>query len=289
MNETAETFDNEYVEFWNDTLAQKFERFREILMNGLSYHSDKPLSELHLPAGTRVLDVGCGWGDTAIELARKTGPEGYVLGVDCVDQFLDKGRKDAADAGLDNVEFIAADVESYPFEGKFDFCFSRFGMMFFNNPVAAMRNIHSALKPDGRLMFIVWRPIEENPWARLPKEVVLKFLPEPGDDARSCGPGPFSMANPDVVAKQLEIGGYENIDFQRVDGPITVGDSVQNAIDFQLAIGPAGEVVREAGELAEEKRDEIQKALSDVLSEYLEDGKIVIPSSSWLVTADRKS
>lgn len=287
MSQAAQTEPNEFVEFWNDTLAVKFERFREILMNGLSYHSTKPLGELDLPAGSRVLDVGCGWGDTAIQLARMTGPDGYVLGMDCVDQFLEKGRTDAANAGLDNIEFIAGDVESYPFRGDFDFVFSRFGMMFFSNPVAAMRNVRKALKPKGRLMFIVWRRIEENPWARVPKEVLLQYLPEPGDDARTCGPGPFSMANSEMVEKQLEIAGFENIAFEPVDGPVTVGDSIANAIEFQLAIGPAGEVFREAGEIAEQRREEVEQALSSALSDYLDDGKVVMPSGSWLVTADR--
>lgn len=281
----AATQPNEYVEFWNDTLANKFERFREILMNGLSYHSRVPLDKLELKPGSRLLDVGCGWGDTAIELARKTGPEGFVLGLDCVDQFLEKGRRDAEAAGLDNVRFVDADVQTHPFEPEFDFCFSRFGMMFFENPVAAMRNIRTALRPGGELMFIVWRDIEDNPWMGVAKQVVLGFLPPPGDDARSCGPGPFSMANPDVVRKQLEIAGFRDVNFERTDGPVTVGDSPENAMQFQLALGPAGEVFREAGDEAERRRDEIEQALRDAIAPYERDGKIVMPSSSWTITA----
>lgn len=276
---------NEYVEFWNDTLAEKFERFRDILMNGLSYHSRIPLERLELEPGSRVLDVGCGWGDTAIQLARKVGPKGYVLGLDCVDQFLEKGRRDAAAAGLTNVEFLDADVQTYPFDPEYDLVFSRFGMMFFENPVAAMRNVRKALKPGGRLQFIVWRTIDDNEWFGVPKQVVLDFLPPPGDDARSCGPGPFSMANPDVVTKQLEIAGFTDVSFERLDGPVTVGDSVENAIQFQLALGPAGEVFREAGEEAERRRDEIEEAMRKVLAPYEKDGHIVMPSSSWTIEA----
>ncbi|MFW5877328.1 MAG: class I SAM-dependent methyltransferase [Myxococcota bacterium] len=287
MQQTAQPYANEFVEFWNDTLAEKFERYRDILMNGLSYHSSKPLGELSVTEGSRIVDVGCGWGDTALELARKTGADGYVLGIDCVEQFLQKGREDAQAAGVKNVEFLAADVQTYPFEPDFDLAFSRFGMMFFQNPVAAMKNVHRALKPGGTLMFIVWRSLEENPWMALPKEVVMKFLPQPGDDARTCGPGPFSMANPEVVSKQLEIAGFEDMDFQPTDGPVTIGDSVKNAIDCQLALGPAGEVFREAGEEAEAKRPEIEQALTDALSDYLQDGKVVMPSASWTITATK--
>lgn len=284
MNQTPPAA-SEYVEFWNDTLAEKFDRFQEILMNGLSYHSRVPLDHLSIAPGSRILDVGCGWGDTAIALARRTGPRGEVLGLDCVEQFLEDARRRAAAAGIDNVTFVAADVERYPFEPEYDLCFSRFGMMFFEHPVVAMRNVHKALKPGGELMFIVWRDIADNPWLGLPKQVVLDFLPPPGEDARTCGPGPFSMANPEVVTQQLEIAGFEAIAFERNDGPVEVGDSVENAMRFQLALGPAGEVFREAGEEAERQRPEIEEALRQALAPYEQDGRIVMGSSSWTITA----
>lgn len=282
---TAET--NEYVEFWNDILVEKFERFRDILMRGLSYHSEEPLKTLTVEPGARIVDVGCGWGDTAIQLARMTGPKGYVLALDCCDPFLQKGRTDAAEAGVEHIDFVAADVERYPFEGDFDLAFSRFGMMFFQNPVVAMKNIRTALKPGGRLVFIVWRAIEDNPWLGLPKEVVLRYLPPPGEDALTCGPGPFSMANPEVVTAQLKAAGFEpDVSFDRYDGPVMVGSSPEEAMQFQLALGPAGEVFREAGDEAESRRDEIEAALRDALAEYQGDnGEIVMPSSSWTITA----
>ncbi|ABI56957.1 class I SAM-dependent methyltransferase [Alkalilimnicola ehrlichii MLHE-1] len=277
----------EYVQFWNDTLAVKFNRFRHILMDGLSYHSRVPLGNLALAPGARVVDVGCGWGDTALALAEKTGAQGYVLGIDCVDDFLERAREEARRRALHNVDFVAADVERYPFQPAFDMAFSRFGMMFFENPVAAMRNVRSALRPGGELMFIVWRDVEDNPWLGLPKEVVLDYLPPPGEDARTCGPGPFSMANPEVVTRQLEIAGFGDIGFERIDGPVTVGDSLDDAIAFQLAIGPAGEVFREAGEVAAQRRDEIEQALAEALRPYLDQGKVVMPSSSWCISARR--
>ncbi len=275
----------EFVAFWNDTLAAKFERYREILMNGLSHHSELWLREVQIAPGSRIVDVGCGWGDTARALARKTGPEGHVLGLDCVDQFLRTARADAEAEGLGNVAFVAADVQSYPFDASYDLCFSRFGMMFFENPVAAMRNVLRALKPGGELVFIVWRGKAENAWARVPEAVVQDFLPPPGEDARTCGPGPFSMAEPEVVRKQLEIAGFEDIRFDATDGPVTVGESIRNAIDFQLAMGPAGEVFREAGALAEERRAEIEAVLREALAPYLKGGRIVMPSGSWRVSA----
>jgi ubiquinone/menaquinone biosynthesis C-methylase UbiE len=284
MTEAAITND-EFTSFWNNVLAAKFERFRNILMDGLTYHSDVPLRALDIQGGSKVLDVGCGWGDTAIELAKKVGPTGSVLGLDCCDAFLQKGRDDAAEARLKNVRFVAADVQTYRFEPEYDFCFSRFGMMFFANPVAAMRNIRSALKPGGRLMFITWRAIGDNAWADVPKKLMLDFLPPPGEDGQTCGPGPFSMASPEVVAAQLKAAGFEDARFEPVDGDIMVGASVDQALDFQLALGPAGEIFREAGSLAEKRRPEIEAAMRARLSAYQRDGKVFMPSSSWTITA----
>ena len=284
MSEAAVSND-EFTAFWNNVLAAKFERFRNILLDGLSYHSDVPLSALELVPSSRALDVGCGWGDTAIALARKVGPAGWVLGLDCCEEFLKKGRDDARAEGLANLRFVAADVQTHRFEPEFDFCFSRFGMMFFSNPVAAMRNVKSALKPGGRLMFITWRGIEENPWVGIPKKVILNFLQPPGDDAQTCGPGPFSMASPEVVGAQLKAAGFVDARFEPVDGPVMVGASVEQAMDFQLALGPAGEIFREAGAEAERRRDEIEKALRLELARHVRDGKVVMQSASWTISA----
>lgn len=274
-----------YTAFWNDVLVAKFERFRNIMLGGLSHHSAVPLAKLDLPAGAHAVDVGCGWGDTAIELAHKVGPTGRVVGLDCCDAFMEKGRRDAAAAGLANVRFVVADVQNYPFEHQFDFCFSRFGMMFFASPVAAMRNVRNALKPGGTLMFITWRPIDDNPWLGMPKAVVSQFLPPPGEDAQTCGPGPFSMASPDLVRAQLKAAGFVDVAFERIDGPVMIGRDVDQAVDFQLALGPAGEIFREAGALAEERRGEIEAALRRELGRHAGPDGVTMMSSSWTITA----
>lgn len=283
---TAETVErNEYVEFWNEVLVPKFVRFKHILVDGLSHHSEKVLPSLQVKEGDRAVDVGCGFGDTAMELARRVGPSGYVLGMDCCEGFLEYGRADAKAAGLQNLEFVEADVQSYPFQGDFDFCFSRFGTQFFENPVAGLRNMHNALKPGGIMTMIVWRAIDDNPWLGLPKQVVLRFLPPPGENARSCGPGPFSMADHELVAKQLEIAGYVDAEFERIDAPLFVGRTPEDAVAFQLALGPAGEVYREAGDEAVRRHDEIAEALRAELARYETSEGIVLESSSWKITA----
>lgn len=286
MSEAApRTEGNEYVDFWNEILVPKFIRWKHILVGGLTHHSAQVFPKLPVKEGDRVVDVGCGFGDTAIELARRVGPQGSVLGIDCCDAFLEYGRRDAESAGLGNVTFVEADVQTYPFEPEFDFCYSRFGTQFFENPVAALRNMRSALKPGGTMTMIVWRDIADNPWLGLPKSIIMDYLPPPGDDARTCGPGPFSMADSDTVTKQLEIAGYTEIGFERIDAPLLVGETPDEAVEFQLAIGPAGEVYREAGELAERRQEEIVAALKAELARHETPEGIALQSSSWMVTA----
>ena len=280
---------SEFVDFWNEILVPKFVKYRHIVVGGLTHHSAKVFPSLELKAGDKVVDVGCGFGDTAIELARRVGPSGSVLAIDCCDAFLEVGRNDARAAGVENVTFVEADVQTYPFEPVHDFCFSRFGTQFFENPVAGLRNMRAALKPGGVMTMIVWRTIDDNPWLGVPKQIVSGFLPPPGEDARSCGPGPFSMADPEVVTKQLEIAGYTDIDFERIDAPLMVGRTPDDAAGCQLTLGPAGEVYREAGELAEKRHDEIVAALKAELAKYVRPEGVVMESSSWKVSARRPS
>ncbi len=276
---------NEFVDFWNEILVPKFTRYRHILVGGLTHHSDMIFPTLEVRKGDTVVDVGCGFGDTAIKLAKQVGPDGSVLGIDCCNAFLEFGRADAKAEGVTNVTFVEGDVQSYPFEPIHDFCFARFGTQFFENPVAGLRSMRTSLKPGGIMTMIVWRTIDDNPWLGLPKKVVLEHLPPPGEDARTCGPGPFSMADQEMVTKQLEIAGYDEIRFERVDAPLMVGNTLDDAVEFQLALGPAGEVYREAGSAAEAKHDTIVAALKAELSRYQADEGIVMQSSSWKVRA----
>ncbi len=274
----------EFVEFWNEILVPKFLRFRHILVDGLTHHSAAIFPTLQVREGDDVLDIGCGFGDTAIELAQRVGPNGSVTGLDCCDAFLEIARNTAAAAEATNISFINADVQSYSFQPKFDFVFSRFGTMFFENPVRALRNIRTAMRPGAHMTMIVWRGIEDNPWVNLPKQVVLEFLPPPGEDAETCGPGPFSMADQPTVVGMLKSAGFVDEHFERVDAPVLVGETVQDSMNFQLTLGPAGETFREAGDLAEQRRHEIEGALNDAISPYLTEQGIVMASSSWVIT-----
>lgn len=283
---TTATEDTEFVKFWNEVLAPKFIRFKHVLVDGLTQHSEAVFPALPVREGDRVLDVGCGFGDTAIKLARLVGPKGDVVGIDCCDAFLDYARNDAEEKSIANISFQRGDAEIALPVNEYDFVFARFGTMFFTNPVAAMRNMRLALKPGGTMVHIVWRDRVDNPWLSTAKEVVLKFLPPPGEDAQTCGPGPFSMANEEMVRGMMKAAGYEEIEFRRVDAQVLVGNDVQDAVDFQLALGPAGEVFREAGEEGENKRAEIESALGEAINAQRQSAEgIVMDSSSWVISA----
>lgn len=279
--------DTDFVKFWNAVLEPKFTRFRHILQGGLSRHSAAVIPDLPIREGMSVLDVGCGWGDMSLQVARIVGPKGRVLGIDCVEAFLEEGRKDAAAQGLLNVEFQRGDAEVALPMNEFDYLVARFGTMFFTNPVAALRRMRLALKPGGQMTHIVWRRREDNPAWQEAKNITLRHLPAPGEDADTCGPGPFSMGNQEMVGLMMKSAGYEDVTFKRVDEKIMVGTTVEECIAFALAIGPGGEVFREAGpELAEAKRPQIESEMRNFFESQERDKTgIWAPTSSWVITA----
>ena len=285
MTEAAVQPPSEFVQFWNEILVPKFIKYKHVLVGGLTKHSDAIFPKLEVNDGERVMDAGAGFGDTAIMLAKRVGRQGHVMAIDCCDAFLDYGRRDAAAEGIANIDFVEADVQVHPFEPDCDLVFSRFGTMFFQNPVAAMRNMRRALRPGGRFTMIVWRRIEDNPWLGAAKAIALEHLPQPGADARTCGPGPFSMADEDVVTAQMTAAGYSEIAFERVDAPVRMGDSIEDAIGFQLALGPAGEVYREAGDEAAARHDALVADLTKLLQPHVTDDGVYMASSSWVVSA----
>lgn len=285
MSSTIMQEQTEYVRFWNEVLVPKFTRYKHVLVGGLTEHSDAIFPRLEVNPGERAMDAGAGFGDTALMLARRVGPSGRVTAIDCCDGFLEHGRRDARAEGVDNVDFVVGDIQFHRFAPEYDLVFSRFGTMFFDNPVAALRNMRSALKPGGRFTMIVWRAIDDNPWLGAAKQVVSSHLPRPGEDAATCGPGPFSMSDPDLVTRQMNAAGFADIAFERVDAPVRMGSSIDDAIGFQLALGPAGEIYREAGPLAEERHAAIVADLTTLLTPHAGSDGVYMGSSSWVVSA----
>ena len=243
----------EAIEAWNTFLFDKFLRFRPYVVGGLAIHGLAALERHPPPFGARVLDVGCGFGDTTTDIAQRIGASGEAVGVDAAARFINLASSEARDAKIGNARFLVADVESEPLGGPYDYVFSRFGVMFFASPVAAMRNMRRAMKAGAKLVLAVWRKKEENPWLYDTEQRVLAIVPHPEktEDQITCGPGPFSMAGPDLVSAQLKAAGFEHICFERFDTDIRMASTVDEALDIAMALGPAGEVLRLAGEEAD--------------------------------------
>lgn len=272
---------------WDGPLFDRFVAFRDLVTTGLGAHGEAALAAHPPNPGDRVLDVGCGFGDATQRLVQLVRPNGSALGIDVSENFIETASREAKDAGLSNISFMVGDVQVAEFEQEFDYAFSRMGVMFFANPVVAMRNIQRALVEGGRLCVVVWRRREDNEWVYRAEKVVEKYLEEPEDsDEPTCGPGPFSMAGADTTSDILLGAGFEEVEFRRSDLPITIGHDLDHAIAFNLALGPAGEVLRLSGENADGVRPQIEADLRKALADFVEpDGAVVAPASTWIVSA----
>jgi ubiquinone/menaquinone biosynthesis C-methylase UbiE len=276
------------VEAWNTVLFDKFSRFKHLLISGLSGHSDEALARHAHPTGARVLDVGCGFGDSTQRIARQVGPAGSAVGVDCAPNFVEVARREAAAAGVANASFFVADVQFDDLRGPYDGVFARFGTMFFNMPGLAMRNIRKAMAPGATMTMIVWRQREDNPWlheAELRVREIVPVVAHEDTDQVHCGPGPFSMAGADMVSGMLKSAGYDRITFERFDTDICIGRDLAEAIEFAMALGPAGEIIRLAGDEGVRLRPQVVEALSEALGPYARDDGVWAPSSTWFVSA----
>ena len=277
------------IEAWNTVLFEKFSRFKYLFIEGYASISEEALKRHQHPEGASVLDVGCGFGDCTMDIAKSVGENGLATGVDCASNFIAECNKTAAEEGIKNIRFLVADAESDDLGGPYDEVFARLGTMFFNLPGLAMKNIRTALKPGGKFTQVVWRKREDNPWvhdAELCVRNIVPVISHDDTDAVHCGPGPFSMAGPDMVSDMLQAVGFEKIQFERFDTDICIGRNIEEAIQFALEIGPAGEIIRLAEEEGERLKGEVLIALEDVLGKFIkEDGRVWAPSSAWFVTA----
>jgi ubiquinone/menaquinone biosynthesis C-methylase UbiE len=276
------------VTAWNTVLFDKFCRFKHLLTDGLATHSNEALARHPPREGARVIDLGCGFGDSTRLIARRVGPRGEAVGVDCAEQFVRVSADDAREAGVANASFFAGDIQRDDLRGPYDSAFSRFGTMFFTMPGAALRNVRRALEPGGTLTMVVWRRREDNPWLYDAEQRVREIVPvvsHEDTDQVHCGPGPFSMAGADMVSSMLVGAGYDRVAFERFDADICIGRDLDEAVAFAMSLGPSGEIIRLAGAEGERLVPEVTTALRKVLSKFVRANGVWAPSSTWFVSA----
>lgn len=266
------------IAYWNDTAGKVWADVQGPLDRQLKPLGRAAMAALKPKAGERILDIGCGAGETTVELAERVAPGGTVTGVDISRPLLEVARRRG---GAEGVTFVEADAQTQAFEpASFDAAFSRFGVMFFADPTAAFVNIRKALKPGGRMAFICWRPPIENPIIVLPMMAAAPLLPEQPPPPEPGAPGPFAFADPDRVRGILTDAGFEEIVIAKHDEKIG-GGNLDTALDLALRIGPLGSMLREQPELA----PRVTEAVRTALAQHDGPDGVKLDSATWLVTA----
>jgi SAM-dependent methyltransferase len=272
------------IRYWNETAGPKWVRFEALLDAQIGPLGRHAMDRATIASGERVLDVGCGCGDTTIDLARRVGSTGSVVGVDISAPMLERARRRAREAGLTRIHFEHADAQTHRLApGGFDVLYSRFGVMFFTDPVVAFTNLRAGLRAGGRLAFVCWQTLQRNPWLLVPlmaaaQHVTLPPPPKPEE------PGPFSFGDPERVRGILERAGFEEVCFEAVEGMLTVagGGSLDQAVEFLVeGVGPASAALRDAGPAA---RTAVVGAVRESLAPFATAEGVRMASAAWLVT-----
>ena len=282
MSDTATAERNaDQVAYWNAEVGQRWAKFQDEIDAMFLPLTQAALDRAAARPGENVVDIGCGCGATVIELARRVGPRGSVLGVDVSAVML--ARAAARIAGLHPARLVEADASSHPFAGTANLVFSRFGVMFFDDPVEAFANIRQALTPGGRLVMAVWRRLAENPWAAVPLAAALPHLPpQPPPDPHA--PGPFAFADSARVRSILSEAGFSEIEIDPHDTMIRLGGSGEaaEAAARSLEIGPVARAVRDADQRT---RDAAQSAILAEFRRLQGPEGLSLAGGIWLISA----
>jgi SAM-dependent methyltransferase len=274
----------EQAEAWNGDDGLHWAQHRDRYDTMLHPHATRLLHAAAIAPGQRVLDIGCGCGETTCRAARQAGPGGGALGVDLSGPMLDEARRRAARELLSNVSFEQADVQAFPFEAEaFDVAISRFGVMFFDDPHAAFVRIHQALRPGGRLAFLCWQDVMENDHLVVPFSAIARYvpLPELGGPGR---PGPFSLADPERIRESLADAGFTGISIEPVTEPMWLGTDADDATGFLQENPTARTMLKDADE---QTVANVRQALREALATHQTADGVALGSAAWLVTAER--
>jgi len=266
------------IGFWNGPAGERWARAGGRMDAVLGPIGELGLGVLEPLPGARVLDVGCGTGTTTLGLAERVGPGGGVLGIDVSRPMLEVAR---ARAGASGVRFLEADAAGAALP-EVDRIFSRFGVMFFDDPLGAFANLARALAPGGAAAFVVWREREANPWLTRPGEAVEDLL-DLGEPPPEGGPGPFSLGDGARFRRVLDEAGFAEVDLRAVDVALRLGADVADAVELTMdGVGPVARAVSEAPSSA---RGAVAERLGALFAAWNGPMGVAAPGAVWVATA----
>lgn len=271
------------IEYWNARAGERWTRWHKEIDRIFAPFKTATVAALAPQPGERVIDVGCGAGDTSFAIVEQVQSRGYVLGLDVSHPLLKIAQARAAVTPEYPVEFVAGDAAKHAIPAaSFDALFSRFGVMFFADPYAAFAHLRRALKPGGRVAFCCWRSRRENAWVRIATEAARKKIaelpPPPGPDE----PGPFSFADEARIRRILTTAGFADFTAEKFDPTLDFGDDANHAADFLTEVGPIATVLEEH---TKEMRAAVATELVTLLEQQRSAGRIGLPAGVWIVRA----
>lgn len=269
-------------EAWNGTEGQRWVANADRTDRVFSPVATALLDVAALEDGEQVLDIGCGCGPTTFAAANAVGTKGHVTGVDISEPILALARARATQAPQDNIDFVLADAQTHPFEpASFDIVISRFGTMFFNNPVAAFTNIASALRPNGRLCIATWQPVIANQWLIVPGAALLAHAEMPSGNPNE--PGMFAQSDAAIIESVLDSAGFRSINSTAAEIALDTGANVDEAIDYLASSGPGRAMLEtiDPGPALEAALADVRVAIG---AHATEDG-VFLNAGVWITTA----
>ena len=281
----ADSANTDQIAYWNSAAGERWAHLQARIDGVFAPLTAAALAFAAPEPGSRVVDIGCGAGATVLGLAEAVGGSGRVLGVDVSKPMLAVAEQRVAAATLPQATLLLADASTHAFAPQtFDLVFSRFGVMFFADPVAAFANIKTGLVDGGRLAFACWQPLKANPWFEVPVAALRPLLP-PAPPADPLEPGPFAFADPDRVRGILNAAGFDDIRIEPHQTRMNLG-SLTAALDFVTQVGPSS---RALGDAEPEARPALIAALRSALAARDSPDGVVLGGAIWLVSARTSS